>query len=113
MFTHLSEAVQLEWAQELHRVLRPGGLLACTTHGDAYRYLLASGAERARYEAGQLVVQGSYQEGKKWYFAVHPEAFVRGRLLSAFEGVRRYPTMPGDDMLQDVWLARKSSRPGT
>lgn len=107
VFTHLSEAVQLAWAAELVRVLRPGGLLVCTTHGEAYRYLLAGREERARFDAGQAVVQGNYQEGRKWFFALHPEAFVRGRLLAGLAGVRRYAPAPSDRILQDVWIARK------
>ena len=31
VFSHLSEEVHWEWVQELHRVLRPGGILAVTT----------------------------------------------------------------------------------
>ena len=109
VFTHLSEAVQIAWARELHRVLKPGGLLVSTTHGAAYRYLLTSNAERERYDTGHLVVQGNYQEGKKWFFAVHPEAFVRERLLADFPEIRRYQIGPDDDILQDVWIARKAA----
>lgn len=108
VFTHLSEPVQLAWAGELHRVLRPGGLVICTTHGDAYRYLLAGAEERRRYEAGQVVVQGNYAEGKKWFFAIHPEAFVRGQLLASFAQVDRSATRPEDEVLQDFWAARKA-----
>jgi len=32
VFTHLDEARQLGWIAELHRVLRPGGLLIASTH---------------------------------------------------------------------------------
>jgi SAM-dependent methyltransferase len=107
VFTHLSESVQLEWAAELARVLKPGGLLVCTTHGEAYRYLLAGHQERERFAAGELVVQGNYKEGRKWFFAIHPEAFVRSRLLAGFAEVRRQPIAEADGILQDVWLARK------
>lgn len=110
VFTHLSEAVQLAWAKELQRVLKPGGLLVCTTHGEAYRYLLAAHGEQAAYDNGRLVVQGKYQEGKKWFFAIHPEAFVRDRLLTGWADVRRMAARPEDGILQDVWIARK---PGT
>lgn len=107
VLTHLSEAVQVAWVQELFRVLKPGGLMLCTTHGDAYRYLLASQTEQARYDAGEVVVQGNYAEGKKWFFAIHPEAFVRQKLLVGWKDVRRYPTGEKDKVLQDFWLARK------
>ena len=107
VLTHLAEATQLAWACELARVLRRGGLLVCTTHGDNYRHLLASAAERERFAAGEVVVQGGYAEGRKWFFAIHPEAFVVQRLLAGFSAVRRYPTTAAEAILQDVWVARK------
>ncbi len=113
VFTHLSEAVQLAWAAELHRVLQPGGILICTTQGRGYWHLLASDAERARFDRGEVVVQAGYKEGAKWYFAVHPEPYVRQRLLKDFAVVERIPTLesdglPADLCPQDVWLARKA-----
>lgn len=107
VLTHLSQAAQVAWIAELRRVLKPGGLLICTTHGDNYRRLLASAAEREQYERGEVVTQGRYSEGKKWYFAVHPPEFVRGSLLKNFDDPRRIPTVQEDDMLQDVWIAFK------
>ena len=107
VFTHLSAPVQLAWAEELKRVLKPGGVLICTTHGDAYTHLLASAAERRAYAQGELVEQSGYQEGRKWFLAVHPEAFVRQQLLAGWQGVERITPTAEDGMLQDVWIARK------
>jgi len=107
VLTHLSEAAQVAWIAELRRVLKPGGLLICTTHGDHYRRLLASATEREQYERGEVVTQGRYAEGKKWYFAVHPPQFVRGSLLREFDDPRRVPTAPEDRVFQDVWIAFK------
>ncbi len=107
VFTHLSEEAQLAWAEELRRVLKPGGILVCTTHGRSYQHLLSSDAERARFSAGQVVVQGRYSEGKKWFFAIHPDRFVTDRLLRQFSWVApvSYGSQYGVD--QDVWVARK------
>jgi SAM-dependent methyltransferase len=38
VFTHLSEEDQSVWLSELHRVLRPGGLLIASTHGPDLTY---------------------------------------------------------------------------
>ncbi len=107
VFTHLSEAVQLAWARELWRVLKPGGLLICTTHGDNYRYLLASAEEAARYESGRVVIQDRYGEGRKWFFAVHPPAFVRATLLHDFGGPRMVTMPAASGIAQDIWIAWK------
>ncbi len=105
--THLSEVVQLAWVKELRRVLKPGGLLVITTHGQAYRHLLTSGDEQEAFDAGRIVVQGKYQEGRKWFVAIHPEAFVRDRLLEGWTDVHRVVVHPEDGLVQDVWMARK------
>jgi SAM-dependent methyltransferase len=34
VFTHLTRAYQAEWLQELRRILKPGGILLATTHGE-------------------------------------------------------------------------------
>jgi glycosyltransferase involved in cell wall biosynthesis/SAM-dependent methyltransferase len=107
VFTHLSADVQISWAHELWRVLKPGGLLVCTTHGDHYRYLLASTDEVARYDSGDVVIQAHYGEGRKWFFAIHPPAFVRQTLLRDFDDVRLVPLSAKSRMSQNVWVARK------
>jgi SAM-dependent methyltransferase len=109
VFTHLSEDVQLAWAAELLRVLKPGGLVLCTTQGEAFRRLLVTADEHARYAAGQVVVLGNYREGRKYFLALHPERFVRERLLAGFAGVRRIRTqaMTYEFFEQDTWIGWK------
>lgn len=113
VFTHLSEDVQLAWASELLRVLKPGGLLICTTQGDAFRRMLVTPSEHARYDAGEVVVLGNYREGRKYFLAIHPERFVRDKLLAAYAGVRQIRTraMAHDFFQQDTWIGWKAPLP--
>ena len=83
VFTHLTEQVQLLWLAELARILRPGGLLLFSVHGDRYLGKL-TGAERRRYEDGQLVVRHASASGTNLCAAFHPAGLLRGRLSTDF-----------------------------
>ena len=108
VFTHLSQDMHRDWTAELHRVLRPGGLMIATTHGDHYRYLLTQRRETEAYDRGEIVTQSRFAEGKKWYFAIHPPAWVRSHLLAAFDRVEQVRPGPDARMTQDVWLGFKA-----
>src|SRR4051795_898861 len=56
VFTHLPEELQLAWADELRRVLAPGGRLVLSTHGERYRERLDAAESRA-FDAGELVTR--------------------------------------------------------
>lgn len=107
VFTHLSAEMHEAWIAELYRVLKPGGFLITTTHGDYYRYLMTQKSEVATYERGDLVVQNQFEEGKKWFFAIHPERYVRDTLLKDFIGVARVKPDASVGMTQDVWVGFK------
>jgi len=111
VLTHLSKDAVIAWIAELGRILKPGGLIICTTHGDNYRHLLSGPEENVRYDAGDLVVQGNYTEGKKWFLTIHPELFMRNVLSLLFVDVQRIPLDPSKQMKQDVWIGRKPARP--
>ena len=84
VFTHLTEQEQLLWTAELARILRPGGLLLLTLHGDRYVGKL-SAAERRTYEEGRLVVRHASAAGTNLCAAYHPAVFVRERLSAGFD----------------------------
>lgn len=107
VLTHLSGEVQSRWTAELRRVLRPGGVLLCTTHGDCYRDKLATGGDVQRYATDGLVVQDGYEEGKKWFLTLNSPEYVRDTLLASFVDVTRLPVPPEAGLQQDLWIGRK------
>jgi SAM-dependent methyltransferase len=106
VFTHLSREMHDAWIAELRRVLRPGGTLIITTHGDAVLTRLRPD-ERKTYEAGRLVVRGGVTEGKRLFLAYHPGRFVREHLLAGFEVLSHKRATPDSRQVGDLWIARK------
>jgi SAM-dependent methyltransferase len=102
VFTHLSAEMHDRWIVDLRRVVRPGGVLILTTHGDAYRPRLTV-QERTRFDAGELVVRTLGREGRKLFAAFHPPAFVRARLL---RGLSILEHRPGEGT-QDIWVTQR------
>jgi SAM-dependent methyltransferase len=103
VLTHLTERLAEAWVAEWRRILRPGGHLLVTTHGDAYPL---GRRNQPRYDAGQAVVLKRHKAGKNVCSAHYPRPYVE-RLLSGFEVVSVRPGVPGEDFTQDVYLARK------
>ena len=108
VFTHLSEETGLQWAAELHRLLRPEGILLITTSGEnAFQHEMLQ-TEQEKYQHNGVVVRAQYEEGKKMFLARHNPAYVRTRLLQSFEIMEHVPA--GFPFIeQDYWIARKSA----
>lgn len=101
VFTHLSEAMHQAWIEEMLRILRPGGILVLTLHGEKKRnYLLPD--ELTAFDHGKLVVRKNVQEGKKHYLAYHSPRFVRDSLLARFCNIEH---VDAPEMHQDIWIA--------
>ena len=112
VFTHLPEALQREWFAELIRVLRPGGLLYFTTHGDWYRDQLPA-VQRAEYARGYLAVVGDDQPGTNFCGAFHPPSYVRRELIAACGAslVEFKPQGARGNPEQDSYLVQKHGGP--
>jgi SAM-dependent methyltransferase len=110
VFTHLAEPSQMSWIAELRRVLKPGGHLLLTTHGEHYVPQLAE-RDQQRFRTGRLVVLGPRYEGSNGCAAFHPEAYVRRMLASGLEVVDFLPRGARGNPWQDVYLLRKGSVP--
>jgi SAM-dependent methyltransferase len=107
VFTHLSERMQHEWMAEMRRVLRPGGLLFFTTHGDRYAEALTKpgGPGLDDYRAGRLVVTDEEVEGLNLCAAFHPYRWVVDEMLTGFELLEHSPE--GAWGGHDLYFARR------
>jgi hypothetical protein len=98
------------WIAELKRVLKPGGILLATLHGNLVRHKLTPG-ERELFDRGELVVRGNVAEGSRLYAAFHPNAYARQQL---FAGMPILATREpfATRMSQTLWVVRKPSANG-
>ena len=106
VFTHLPHGLQSHWMSELRRVLKPGGVLVLSVHGDALLGRL-SRAERADYRAGRLVVRAGELVGTNHCAAFHPPAYVRTVLASGFDVLEMVPEGATGNPPQDAWVLRR------
>ncbi len=110
VFTHLTEPLQHAWMAELCRILRPGGLLIITTHGDRYVETF-NASDRARYACGETIVWSGDSAGKNRCATFHPPAFVRDKLAPAasFEVLEFVAEGALGNPHQDAWLLQRTS----
>jgi SAM-dependent methyltransferase len=116
VFTHLPEDSGRAWVKELVRVLKPGGLLLFTVHGERFLGAVTE-REKASFRSGHLVTRGHPElAGSNRCGAFHPVEYVMGDLLPAvdvdlIEAVHDDPAGKrgiSPMQLQDSYLVRKS-----
>jgi SAM-dependent methyltransferase len=92
VFTHLTEERQQRWLAEFARIIRNGGLLLLTTHGDrlAAENEALTDAELRTFRAGRIVVCYPRQEGSNVCVAYHPAGSL-ARLTDDFDVADRIP----------------------
>ncbi len=107
VFTHLKEPQQFFWIDELARVLKPGGYLFITTHGERFYLPQLLPEDQERFRRGELVVYGGVQEGSNICAAFHPDDFVRQKMAKNLLVVDHVPEGALGNPRQDVYLLRK------
>lgn len=106
VFTHMGATRQRHWMAELRRVVRPGGLVLITLHGDAYRAGLSPHL-RDQYDRGEMVVVGTDREGSNDCAAFHPPGSLATGLAEGWELLEWLPQAARGNPVQDVCLLRK------
>lgn len=102
IFTHLSEEAHIKWLDELLRVLRKGGVLFLTLHGEGFLDKLSE-SERRTFSSGNLLVRGQVKEGHRTYAAFQPTEFVK----EWTKDLKLLEHIPGKEE-QDVWILKKA-----
>ena len=110
VFTHLTVDLQDAWMAECRRILRPGGMLLFTTHGD-YSVPFMPEAHVSDYKGGKVVVIDADHAGENVCAAFHPFVYVQTVLLRDFKLLQFYPRSGRGVPWQDVYLAQKPLSP--
>jgi cyclopropane fatty-acyl-phospholipid synthase-like methyltransferase len=107
VFTHLTEDLQAAWMAELSRILKPGGHLLISTHGERYLHRL-NDEERRRFAAGQLVVKNDVQSpGTNACSAYHPHEYVRNQLAHEIKLVEFQSEGAAGNPHQDLYVFQR------
>lgn len=99
VFTHLTVDRQRQWLAEFARIVRPGGLVLLSTHGDraAAENEALREDELRDYQSGQIVVCYPRQEGSNVCVTYHPAGSL-ARLTDDFEVDRLAGALGGHDL---------------
>lgn len=108
VFTHLPDRLQTAWSAEFARIVRPGGHVLLSTHGRAYFDRLDA-AERAAFEAGQLVTHFGELPGSNLCAAFHSPELVAAQFAGGFAVLEHVEEGARANGRQDLYVLRRTA----
>ncbi|MDP3582110.1 MAG: methyltransferase domain-containing protein, partial [Ignavibacteria bacterium] len=106
VLTHLGKELQLEWINEMKRILKPGGLFYFTTHGKVTIAPLSK-AEQEQFNSDEIVLHNSFGEGDNKYSSYQSYKWTIENLLEGFELVGFQEGNENPHLRQDVYIFKK------
>jgi SAM-dependent methyltransferase len=106
VFTHLGRELQIEWINEMKRILKPGGLFCFTTHGKITITPLTK-SDQEKFAKDEIVLHNSFGEGDNKYSSYQSYNWTITNLLSGFELAGFKEGTENLHSRQDVYLFRK------
>lgn len=107
VFTHLPEPLLFAWLREMRRVLKTGGWLVISTHGESYLSEL-NPDEQAQFRSGRLVVKFAEDAGTNRCGVYASEAYIRRCFSDGYRVVDVVPQGAKGNPVQDLVLLQKT-----
>jgi hypothetical protein len=98
--------MQRPWLLEMHRVLKPGGILAVTLSGEG-DLVRTTAAEQDRFRKGELVVVDADFAGTNMCGVYHPESYVRSNWSDKFDVLAFLPEGAKGSPRQDLYILQR------
>lgn len=106
VLTHMDRQLQDFWLGEVHRMLAPGGIFLCSTHGPACLPRLTEGESR-RFRTGEMVVRFASANTSNLCNSFHPPDALRAQVAGRFDVLGYLPEGALGNAPQDLWILQR------